>query len=217
MSDTSPQKAPRFAPKLKAKAILDEPGKSTSLRLSAMIGIGALCATSLLLVWVLFFQSDNNIEIELNTVTTTKEGRLELQGLTYKGKTKAGDPYILTAQKAAEDAVNSTIVNLTGLDGEITNQDNGRITLSSEQGQFSQADNHLKLSGNVTLTQSARDLVLETHALSGDLEAGNFTAPQAVLVKSPSSKITSQAMLVENFGDKIIFQGQSKAIIEGSK
>ena len=178
-----------------------------------MIGIGASIATPLLVVWVLFFQSDNNIEIELAAVSTTPTGQLELQGLTYRGQTKSGDDYILNAQRASEDATDANLVNLSVIDGEITNDENGRITISSYQGQFHQTHNTLNLEGNVIITQSARKMIFKTSTLNGDLNAGNFDAPEAVYVKSPTSHITAEAMAVTGFGNKIIFKGQSKALI----
>ena len=209
MSQKPTQKSVSFAP----KASVPKQERSRSLRLSAMIGIGASIATSLLVVWVLFFQSDNNIEIELAAVSTTPTGQLELQGLTYRGQTKSGDDYILNAQRASEDATDANLVNLSVIEGEITNDENGRITISSYQGQFNQAHNTLNLTGNVIITQSARAMTFKTSTLNGDLDAGNFDAPEAVSVQSRTSHITAEAMAVTGFGDKIIFKGQSKALI----
>ena len=209
MPDTPSQKSVSFAPKVTAP----KQERPRLWRLSAMIGIGAGLATSLLVIWVLFFQSDNNIEIELTNVSTTQTGQLELQGLTYRGQTASGDKYMLNAERDSEDAQDANLVNLTVLDGEILHTENGRITISSYQGHFHQTQNTLALKGNVIITQSARKLVFTTSHLTGDLDAGNFDAPESVSVKSPTSHITAEAMVVTDFGDKIIFKGQSKALI----
>lgn len=209
MTKNSPKKAAIFAP----KAILHDSRKTGSLRLSVIIGLMASFAVAILAIWVLFFQTDNNIAIELNSISATKEGRLELQGLTYKGKTQSGAPYRFSAQKAAEDANNANLVHLTTIDGEITNPENGQITLSSQKGQFDQLANFVTLQGDVLITQSARQLQFRTQMVSGDLTNGNFEAPGDVDLKSPSSHITAEAMTVTEFGDRIVFTGQSKAII----
>ena len=209
MTKTQPKKAFRFAPKV----VAFQQGKSRIVPLSAFIGTLAGLALFILGLWVLFFQSDNNIAIDLNAVSTTKDGRLELQGLTYRGKTESGDPFEVVAQKASEDAENPQIVNLTIVDGEIISQENGVITIDSHNGRFHQSENIITLKGDVVITQSARNLILQTEHLTGDLNKGDFDAPEKVDVTSPNSLITGQAMSVRNFGDRIIFKGQSKAII----
>ncbi len=209
MSEKQTQKAAIFAPKVKLAPNRD----GRSFRPSFVIGGFAAAISALLVIWVLFFQSDNNIEIELNTISTTQEGRLELQGLTYRGQTQSGDDYVLNAQKASEDASNANLVNLTIIDGELTNQENGAVTLSSNKGQFDQVANYVSLTGDVVITQSARQVIFNTHHLTGDLNQGQFEAPEHVLVTSPTAQITAEAMSVRDFGDKVIFKGQSKAII----
>lgn len=213
MSDTHSKKAAIFAPKL----TLPKATEARGLRLSVVIGGLAAIASAFLMLWVVFFQSDNNIAIELTSVSTTTEGRLELQGLSYKGKTKSGDPYMFNADKASEDANNANIVHLTVLNGEIINGENGQITLTSNKGQFDQMKNFVMLEGNVVITQSARALTFKTHILDGDLNKGDFDAPQAVDLTSPTSHITAEAMRVTAFGERIVFIGKSNAIIGEDK
>lgn len=209
MSDKQPKKAAIFAPKVK----LAPNKEGRSFRPSFVIGGFAAAISALLVIWVLFFQSDNNIEIEIKSVSATQEGRLELQGLTYKGQTESGDDYVINAQKASEDASNANLVNLTIIDGALINQENGAVTLSSNKGQFNQVANYVSLTGDVVITQSAREIIFNTHHLTGDLNQGQFEASDHVLVTSPTTQITAEAMSVTGFGDKVIFKGQSKAII----
>ena len=213
VSDTIAKKAAIFAPKL----TLPKTTKPRGLRLSVVIGGLAAFASAFLMLWVVFFQSDNNIAIELTSVSATPEGRLELQGLSYMGKTKSGDPYTLNAEKASEDASNANIVHLSVLDGQVSDDKNGQITLKSNKGQFDQVKNFVMLEGNVIITQSARALTFKTNILDGDLNKGDFDAPQAVDLTSPTSHITAEAMRVTAFGDKIVFIGKSHAIIGEDK
>ena len=214
MSDDSKEKAAIFAPKV----ALPNKQSGRTFRLSVVIGALAVIASSVLFLWVAFFQSDNNIAIELNAVNTTPEGRLELQGLTYKGITKQGKRYQMNAERAAEDGSNANLVHLTTITGHIDDEDNGLITLSSQTGSFERVQNVISLRGDVVMTQAKQELVFKTNAVAGDLNKGDFEAPEAVRVTTPNSAITSQAMSVSDFGDKIIFKGQSKAIIgEGDK
>lgn len=204
-------KSASFAPKVELPATT----QSRSYRLSYVIGSVAAIASCILMAWVVFFQSDNNIAIELSSVSATPDGRLELQGLTYKGKTESGDPYIFNAKRAAEDATNANLVHLTKIDGEITNAKNGQITLSSDMGRYDQTQNFVTLEGDVIIIQKLRQLTFSTSRLSGDLTHGHFDAPEAVDLKSPTSHIVAEAMAVTDFGDRIVFKGQSTAIIGG--
>ena len=209
MANQKVTKAATFAPKVS----LTNRRNGRQLRASLLIGTMALIMSVALGLWVLFFQTDNNISIDLNKVTATSDGRLELQGLTYRGKTAAGDPFALRAENAQEDAKDPNFVNFTFLDGTIDSQINGQITLSSDTGRFDQIENMIDLAGNVIITQSARDLLFQTERLSGDFDKGDFTAPEAVSLQSPTSVITGDAMIVTDFGDKVVFKGQSKAVI----
>ena len=209
MTNTRSKKAAIFAPKL----ALPNASKGRGLRVSVVIGGLAAFASGILMLWVVFFQSDNNIAIELTSVSATAEGRLELQGLSYKGKTKSGYPYIFNADKASEDVRNANIIHLSVLDGEIINEEHGQITLKSQTGQFDQLKNFIMLEGDVIITQSARALTFRTNSLDGDLNKGDFDAPQAVDLTSPTSHITAEAMRVTAFGERIVFLGKSHAII----
>lgn len=205
-------KMARFAPKV---TLTSNPRRSW--RLSKIIGSLAGSVATILAIWVLFFQSDQNIAIDLNAVSTTDDGRLELQGLTYRGKTQSGAPFEVTAVKATEDNQDPQIVNLTTVTGQVDNQEQGLVTLASHQGRFHRTDNIVDLSGDVVITQQARDLIFETQILTGDLNQGYFEAPEDVDVSTPNSSITAQAMVATQFGDRIVFKGQSKAIIQEEK
>ena len=205
-------KMARFAPKV---TLTSNPRRSW--RLSKIIGSLAGSVATILAIWVLFFQSDQNIAIDLNAVSTTDDGRLELQGLTYRGKTQSGAPFEVTAVKATEDNQDPQIVNLTTVTGQVDNQEQGLVTLASHQGRFHRTDNIVDLSGDVVITQQARDLIFETQILTGDLNQGYFEAPEDVDVSTPNSYITAQAMVATQFGDRIVFKGQSKAIIQEEK
>ena len=182
-------------------------------RLSIVLGIMAAIAISILTIWVLFFQSDQNITIDLNSVATTDDGRLELQGLSINGKTSKGDPFTVNAKTAAEDATNPNKVLLTSIDGRIETDTNGAIELVSKAGSMNQTENEIYLEGDVKITQFDRDLVFITQILTGNLETGSFVAPQAVKMQSPNSLMTGQAMRITDFGDVITLNGKSKAII----
>ena len=209
MSDQKATKAALFAPKV----TLTQGARNRHLRTSLLIGTIALVTSTVLGLWLLFFQTDNNISIDLNAVTSTEDGRLELQGLTYRGKTASGEPFAFHAKKASEDATNPNFVNLTTIDGTVDNKANGQITLSSQQGRFDQIENFVTLIGDVVITQSAKQLVFTTQRLTGDLDEGHFNAPQAVAVKSPASHISGESMTVTDFGDRVVFKGQTKAVI----
>ena len=184
-----------------------------NLRPSILLGILAVMATSILTLWVVFFQSDQNITIDLNSVATTDDGRLELQGLSFQGQTSRGEPFTLNAATASEDAQNPDKVLLTAIDGRIDTNANGAIELVSKIGSMNQSDNEIYLEGDVKITQAKRDLFFITQILTGNLETGNFLAPEPVELQSPNNVMTGQGMRIQNFGDVIQLNGKSKAII----
>ena len=107
MSQKRPDKQAIFTPKVAVA-----PVKTRAISTSLLLGGLAASAAVILTGWVLFFQSDENITIDLNNVQTTEDGRLELSGLTYQGKTaKAGDKFTLRAEQASEDPNDAEQVN----------------------------------------------------------------------------------------------------------
>ena len=208
MAHENAPKSAIFTPKV----TIAKPERSY-LRPSILLGLMAVIATSILTLWVLFFQSDQNITIDLNSVATTDDGRLELQGLSFQGQTRRGEPFTLNAATASEDAVDPNKVLLTSIDGRIITAANGAIELVSHTGSMNQSDNEIYLEGDVKITQADRNLRFITQILTGNLETGTFLAPQAVEMKSPNSLMTGQGMQITNFGDVITLNGKSKAII----
>lgn len=208
MAHENAPKSAIFTPKV----TIAKPERSY-LRPSILLGLMAVIATSILTLWVLFFQSDQNITIDLNSVATTDDGRLELQGLSFQGQTSRGEPFTLNAATASEDAVDPNKVLLTSIDGRIITAANGAIELVSHTGSMNQSDNEIYLEGDVKITQADRNLRFITQILTGNLETGTFLAPQAVEMKSPNSLMTGQGMQITNFGDVITLNGKSKAII----
>ena len=208
MAHENAPKSAIFTPKV----TIAKPERSY-LRPSILLGLMAVIATSILTLWVLFFQSDQNITIDLNSVATTDDGRLELQGLSFQGQTSRGEPFTLNAATASEDAVDPNKVLLTSIDGRIITAANGAIELVSHTGSMNQSDNEIYLEGDVKITQADRNLRFITQILTGNLETGTFLAPQEVEMKSPNSLMIGQGMHITNFGDVITLNGKSKAII----
>ena len=208
MSQKRPDKQAIFTPKVAVT-----PVKTRAISTSLLLGGLAASAAVILTGWVLFFQSDENITIDLNNVQTTEDGRLELSGLTYQGKTKKGEPFTLRAEQASEDPNNAEQVNLSTIDGEVMSMRNGQILLSAKRGQMNQTDNEIYLEGQVEIIQTVRQLQLETEQLYANLDTGALNAPQFVTITSPDSALSGASMQVTNFGETVLFKGKSKAVI----
>lgn len=212
-NDTSQKKLNRFTPKKRASSA----EKSTLMRPSILLTGAGLIALAAAIGWLSLFTKTNDVRVSIKNIEVADDGATQLTGARYKGTTKTGKTYEITATTAIEENNGSGIIQMVEPTGFITQSNGGRINITALNGAFSQSDNVVDLKGMVVLKQTKQNVTMTTEALLANLDAGEMQSDLPVEVTSPEAHITGQNIRVTDHGNVMMFGGTSKMILHNVK
>ena len=212
-NDTSQKKLNRFTPKKRASSA----EKSTLMRPSILLTGAGLIALAAAIGWLSLFTKTNDVRVSIKNIEVADDGATQLTGARYKGTTKTGKTYEITATTAIEENNGSGIIQMVEPTGFITQSNGGRINITALNGAFSQSDNVVDLKGMVVLKQTKQNVTMTTEALLANLDAGEMQSDLPVEVTSPDAHITGQNIRVTDDGNVMMFGGTSKMILHNVK
>jgi lipopolysaccharide export system protein LptC len=212
-NDTSQKKLNRFTPKKRASSA----EKSTLMRPSILLTGAGLIALAAAIGWLSLFTKTNDVRVSIKNIEVADDGATQLTGARYKGTTKTGKTYEITATTAIEENNGSGIIQMVEPTGFITQSNGGRINITALNGAFSQSDNVVDLKGMVVLKQTKQNVTMTTEALLANLDAGEMQSDLPVEVTSPYAHITGQNIRVTDHGNVMMFGGTSKMILHNVK
>lgn len=212
-NDTSQKKLNRFTPKKRASSA----EKSTLMRPSILLTGAGLIALAAAIGWLSLFTKTNDVRVSIKNIEVADDGATQLTGARYKGTTKTGKTYEITATTAIEENNGSGIIQMVEPTGFITQSNGGRINITALNGAFSQSDNVVDLKGMVVLKQTKQNVTMTTEALLANLDAGEMQSDLPVEVTSPDAHITGQNIRVTDHGNVMMFGGTSKMILHNVK
>ena len=212
-NDTSQKKLNRFTPKKRASSA----EKSTLMRPSIFLTGAGLIALAASIGWLSLFTKTNDVRVSIKNIEVADDGATQLTGARYKGTTKTGKTYEITATTAIEENNGSGIIQMVEPTGFITQSNGGRINITALNGAFSQSDNVVDLKGMVVLKQTKQNVTMTTEALLANLDAGEMQSDLPVEVTSPDAHITGQNIRVTDHGNVMMFGGTSKMILHNVK
>ena len=212
-NDTSQKKLNRFTPKKRASSA----EKSTLMRPSILLTGAGLIALAAAIGWLSLFTKTNDVRVSIKNIEVADDGATQLTGARYKGTTKTGKTYEITATTAIEENNGSGIIQMVEPTGFITQSNGGRINITALNGAFLQSDNVVDLKGMVVLKQTKQNVTMTTEALLANLDAGEMQSDLPVEVTSPEAHITGQNIRVTDNGNVMMFGGTSKMILHNVK
>ena len=212
-NNTSQKKLNRFTPKKRASSA----EKSTLMRPSILLTGAGLIALAAAIGWLSLFTKTNDVRVSIKNIEVADDGATQLTGARYKGTTKTGKTYEITATTAIEENNGSGIIQMVEPTGFITQSNGGRINITALNGAFSQSDNVVDLKGMVVLKQTKQNVTMTTEALLANLDAGEMQSDLPVEVTSPDAHITGQNIRVTDDGNVMMFGGTSKMILHNVK
>ena len=212
-NDTSQKKLNRFTPKKRASSA----EKSTLMRPSIFLTGAGLIVLATAIGWLSLFTKTNDVRVSIKNIEVADDGATQLTGARYKGTTKTGKTYEITATTAIEENNGSGIIQMVEPTGFITQSNGGRINITALNGAFLQSDNVVDLKGMVVLKQTKQNVTMTTEALLANLDAGEMQSDLPVEVTSPDAHITGQNIRVTDDGNVMMFGGTSKMILHNVK
>jgi len=96
----------------------------------------------------------------------------------------------------------------------ITMKNGQIINLQSNYGVFDQPDDVVDMAGDVVVTQPEKNLKLESDALFADLKLGEMRSLVPVTVTDDARRIDAETMTVFGNGDRILFGGTARMVMQ---
>ena len=181
-----------------------------------LLGIGA-ALTIAVSSWLGFLATGKDVSLEIKEVKGTETGEVQLSGARYRGLTRGGKPYEITAALANESPDGLGRVDMNQPTAVFTLRNGSIVNLKSDVGVFNKQTNTVIMSGAVVVIQPDRQLRLYTETLEADLTVGEMHSDVPVLVQGIDRLINADSMRAYGSGSHIIFGGTTKMIIKNTK
>jgi lipopolysaccharide export system protein LptC len=180
-------------------------------RLVGLLKVGLpLAAVAIVVVLVTWpYVTDrvaSSFRLTFADVDETADGTVTMTNARYLGTDQRGQPFTITADTASQDPDEPDRVTLTRLAGDIALNDGSWISLSSDQGVYSQEARVLELSGAVSLyADSGYELRTERARLDLAVEVADGDAP--VEGQGPLGHLRASGFRVTEGGRRLLFLG----------
>ena len=206
----STSKLRQFTPR--TRSVQDE--QRPSRRLSViLVGIG-VAVTLIVARWLGFLNQSGDSILEIKEVEISDSGEIALTGARYQGVTSSGQPFLITADQASEANDGFGRIDMKQPRATITTKNGQIIKLQSNRGVFDQPDDVVDMSGDVVVTQPAKNLRLVSDALFADLKLGEMRSLVPVTVTDDARRIDAETMTVFDNGDRILFGGTARMVMQ---
>lgn len=135
------------------------------------------------------------------------DGKLVMENPELSGFDKSKRPYSLSATKAIQDASNPNQVELEDIQAELPMNEKITATIKAGNGIYDADAKTLELSRKVNLVTSS-GMTLSLEDASVDIGNSIMHTNNPITGKSAQVDISSNAMMIEDGGNKLIFEGR---------
>lgn len=122
-----------------------------------------------------------------------------------------GRPMVITAEEAIQNRSDQDNINLIEPSASLRHED-GNMTITGDTGQYNQTEKTISLQGCVVLSDGAQS-TLETETLDANIAVGTAESHSPARLTTKNGIVEGQKVIVEDNGQKTIFQGPAKAVI----
>ena len=205
----SSSKRRQFTPRIRSVQNEQRPSRRLSV---VLVGIG-IAVTLIVASWLGFLHQSGDSTLEIKDVKIANSDEIVLTGARYQGVTSSGQPFLITADQASEANDGFGRIDMKQPRATITTKNGQIIKLQSNRGVFDQPDDVVDMSGNVVVTQPAKNLRLVSDALFADLKLGEMRSLVPVTVTDDARRIDAETMTVFDNGDRILFGGTARMVM----
>mgnify|MGYP001445237838 CR=1 FL=1 len=210
MASTPSSKRRQYTPR--TKSVQDE--QRPSRRLSVVLVFIGVAVTLVVASWLGFLHQSGDSKLEIKDVKIVNSGEITLTGARYQGFTSSGKPFLITAAQASEATDGTGRVDMKQPNATITMKNGQIITLKSKYGVFDRPGDIVNMTGDVIVTQPAKNLILASDALFADLKLGEMRSVVPVTLTDDAHRIDAETMTVFDNGDRIVFGGTSRMVMQ---
>jgi lipopolysaccharide export system protein LptC len=141
------------------------------------------------------------------------DGKLVMANPKLNGFTKQNLPYSLTAARAIQDPASQGLVELEGIDARLPLSAGANVRVEAAHGFYDRDRNTLKLMQDITVT-TTDGMVAKLKSAFLDMGKGLMKTDDPVDIARDGSRITSDAMSVEDNGKVLVFEKRVRVNID---
>jgi lipopolysaccharide export system protein LptC len=167
-----------------------------------LLGLGVIA----IIAGTMVIKSVEVPEVAIESIEVN-DGKLVMENPKLNGFDKAQRPYNLTASRAIQDASNPNQVELEEINAQLPMSDDLTATITAGNGVYDADAKTLELTKSVNLVTSS-GMTLKLKDASVDIGNSIMHTNNPIDATSPQADITSDAMMVEDGGNKLIFEGR---------
>jgi lipopolysaccharide export system protein LptC len=144
------------------------------------------------------------------------DGKLVMANPKLEGFTKQNLPYVMTAIRAIQEVSKENVIALEGINAKLPIDAKTTAILDASTGTYDREKNTLDLNSTITIT-TTDGMVAKLKSAFLDMGKGNMKTTEPVDISRAGSRITSQAMSVEDNGKVLIFEKRVRVNIDPAK
>ena len=206
---------PSFSPRTPASlSRRQQTGDDRRILRYGLLGFGFI---GIALVLSLLLGGGGAVSIKLTDPETSQisaEAAVTLEGVSYKGLTQSGENFAIFADQAIESLLNRNLVTLIAPRARLElGQQSKPVTIRSHRAEYDRARNDIHLTGEVVIDRPDLGYTLHTESAIAKLDSGDITSDVPVEAYTPSSTISAEGMAIHDKGNRIVFTGKSRAIL----
>lgn len=183
--------------------------------LKLLLPAAALALLSAIVLWPEFERTSENARLSFRRLSRTTPEAVRVVDPRYQGIDDQGRPFNVTAFIASQPGA-SNVVDLEAPRGDMTLTNGGWVLLDSRTGRLDREENILDLWGDVTIWQDDGTLI-ETQQARVDVKEGHAEGDSPVAAQGSFGTITGDGFRLRDRGAVVVFTGNARAVLEGSK
>lgn len=176
----------------------------------------AVAMVGLVVVWPRIMAPDERFHLGYSSLTMETVESLSMINARYFGTDADDRPFTVTADTATESGSGHHGMDLQSPKADLTLKDGSWVVIGSDTGHYEHDKNLLDLIGDVNLFHDG-GYELHTATASIDLKAGMASGDDPVQGHGPFGELQSEGFRLYDKGERILFTGKAKLVLEPGK
>ena len=173
----------------------------------------ALGLIALIFLWPQIKPTDNRFSISFKSVQSVNPEDPSMINARFVGTDKKNQPFSITADLAKNIIVGGPAVELEMPKADIGIKDGTWLVVTANNGLYDQQGKTLELLGAVNLFHDS-GYEFNTEKANIDLSNGIATSKVKITGQGPFGNLIAEGFRIENKGNRFIFTGKSKLVIQ---
>ena len=158
-----------------------------------------------LVVWLDPLRFYRNLPVEFGRISIT-DNKLTIEAPKLSGFTQDRKPYSVTADSAAQDLSQPSVIELAGISGKVELANRGETEMRAKEGVYDMKAGTLRMTGGLEITASGGYQILLKDAFV-EIRKGHIVTTNPVKAVFPDGSLDAGRLEIFDHGDRARFDG----------